>query len=118
MSRVVVPIRENIRTLTSKGWESVAGIRIGSLAVHPAIGLQLDDGSPYWSITHVPTGFRLGGTIGFETEGDALTFIRCLDALPVAWADPHCLRKNKKIAAAFTALADLCCGFELEMDPA
>lgn len=108
--------REPIRTIASSGVVMVDGRRIRDLAIHPSLNETASDGSPIWTVTHVPTGFRLGGQIGFETETAALDFIKALDALPFDWSDGTKLRKNGNMRAAFASIAALCGAVELVRD--
>lgn len=105
--------KEPIRVITSTGAVVVDAQRVGGLAVHPAVNWTSDDGSTVWTVTHVPTGFRLGSTIGFDREDDALAFIKALDALPFDWSDGRKLQRNAKMRAAFDAIAALCDAVEM-----
>ncbi len=109
--------REQIRLITSEGAIFVDGVVIGVLAVHAAYAATLDDGAPYWTVTHIPTGFRMGRSIGFEREADTVGFIRSLAMLPVDWDDPQTPRRDKRIAAVFVPLAALFDAVELLPQP-
>jgi hypothetical protein len=109
--------KEPVRVITSSGAVMVDAQRVRELAVHPAVNWVSDDGSTLWTVTHVPTGFRLGSTIGFDQEDNALAFIKALDALPFDWSDSRKLRRNSKMRDAFEAIAALCDAVEMVETP-
>ena len=113
MTKVNVVVREKIRTIASTGVVMVDGCRLGSLAAHHSLNQSNPDGSPIWTITHVPSGMRLGSRLGFVTEAAAVSFLKALDALPIDWADARCLKRNPAMRDAFDAISVLCGGFDL-----
>ncbi|MER9471059.1 hypothetical protein [Mesorhizobium sp. M0520] len=118
MSSVSFVVREPIRTVASTGVVTVDGARIGSLATHPSLNQRNLDGSPIWTITHVPSGMRMGSDTGFLSEAQALDFIKALNALPFDWTDSRNLRKDAGMHAAFESLAYVCGGVVLATEDA
>ena len=114
MNSITVVVYEDIRTIAATGVIMVPGARLGCLATQPALGEEIADGRECWSITHVPTGMRLGSYLAFYSETDALNFIRVLAALPIDWSDARNIRKNDVLRAVFDAAADFCGGFQVE----
>lgn len=84
---------------------------IGLLAAHELPGERRVSGASIWSVTHVPSGLRIGGRMGFDSCNDALAMVRALNALPVDWAIQGGKDRNPYLAGAIEAMAAVCNGF-------